>query len=99
MSRAPFYETVYHCNDWTLADAFRPQPGWGCRRFTVSTSGLEGVSESNLIAAAQEAAPEGYRLTSLSIYPAHGPERVIWSTPPSALFRKDQPNAALKEIS
>ena len=27
------------------------------------------------------------------------PESVIWSTPPCALFGKDQPNAALKEIS
>lgn len=86
MSR-PFYRTIYHRNDWTLADAFRPQPGWGSRTFTAPVAALEGMSEARLIGAAREAAPEGYRLTSLSVFPVDGDERVIWSTSPDPRFR------------
>ena len=87
MSR-PFYETVYHCNDWTLADAFRPQPGWGSRVFTVPASVLEGWDDARLIAGAKEAAPEGHRLTRLSLHPVEGAERVIWSTSPDPRFNR-----------
>ena len=90
MSARPFYKTVYHRNDWHLADAFRPKPGWGRRTFTVPAAALGGMSEPDLISGAKEAAPEGYRLTSLSLYPADGPERVIWSTPPDARFAKQK---------
>lgn len=88
MSR-PFYRTVYHRNDWTLADAFRPQPGWGSRAFTVPAHVLEGVSNDVLIRGAKEAAPEGHRLTSLSLFPVGEDERVIWSTAPDPRFRAD----------
>jgi len=87
MSR-PFYETVYHCNGWTLADAFRPQPGWGSRAFTVPASVLEGWDDAALIAGAKECAPEGYRLTKLSIHPVEGGERIIWSTAPDPRFNR-----------
>jgi hypothetical protein len=87
MSHRPFYRTVYHRDDWTLADAFRPQPGWGSRAFTASVADLGDMSEAALIAAAREAAPEGHRLTSVSLYPADGPERVIWSTAPDLRLR------------
>lgn len=86
MSARPFYRTVYHRNDWTLADAFRPQPGWGSRAFTAPVAALEGMSETALIGAAKETAPEGYRLTSLSLFPVDGDEHVIWSTAPDARF-------------
>jgi hypothetical protein len=86
MSARPFYETVYHRTDWRLADAFRPQPGWGSRVFTAPVSALEGVAEDALIGMAMEAAPEGHRLTKLSIYEDGLPERVIWSTSPDARF-------------
>lgn len=94
MSARPFYETIYHRNDWRLADAFRPQPGWGRRRFTVPAAALEGLTEADLIAGAQASAPEGYRLTSLSIHPEGGSDRVIWRTAPDTRFT---PPAAAKE--
>jgi len=84
----PFYETVYHCNDWTLADAFRPQPGWGSRTFTAPAAALGEMTEPALIGAAKEAAPEGYRLTKLSLHPVDGAERIIWSTAPDPRFKK-----------
>lgn len=86
MSR-PFYETIYHVEGWTLADAFRPQPGWGVRRFTVKVADLGEHTEQELIDAARAHAPQRHRLTSVTLYPADGPERVIWSTPPDQRFK------------
>ena len=81
MSREPFYETIYHRKDWVLADAFKPQPGWGRRKFTCPVASLGEHTEDQMLATAHESAPNGYRLTMLAIYPEEGPERVIWSTP------------------
>lgn len=86
MSARPFYETVYHCNDWQIADAFRPQPGWGSRRFTTPTAVFGDATHEQILEGAKEAAPEGYRLTKLSIYADGMPEHIIWSTPPDARF-------------
>lgn len=82
----PFYRTVYHRNDWTIADAFRPQPGWGQRRFTAPVAAMGDLTELQILAAALEAAPDGHRLTRLSVIPGDAPERVIWSTPPDRRF-------------
>lgn len=82
MSRTPFYEAVYHREDYTLADAFRPQPGCGRRRFRCDVATLGDHTESQLLAVAHETAPNGHRLTSLSLYPSDGDEKVIWSTSP-----------------
>lgn len=94
MSR-PFYETVYHRKDWTLADAFRPIPGWGMRRFTCPVGALpSSLTDDELVQLTKEAAPEGYRLTSLTICPEGGPDRVIWGTAPDPRFAASQPPAA-----
>lgn len=82
VSARPFYEMVYHVEGWTLADAFRPQPGWGTRRFTVKLSDLPAHTEQEFVNMARQAAPERYRLTSVTLYPERGEGRVIWSTPP-----------------
>jgi len=97
--RDPFYEMVYHRKDFTLADALRPQPGWGRRRFTVSASLLGDHTEQEALAAANEpdSVPPGYRLTRLALFPADGPERVIWSTAPVSGARQPVPAAATKE--
>lgn len=91
----PFYETVYHCKDWKLSDAFRPTPGWGMRRFTCPVSALpSSLTEDELVQLTKEAAPEGYRLTSLTICPEGGPDRVIWSTAPDPRFATQAAPAA-----
>lgn len=87
MSTRPFYEMIYHVDGWTLADAFRPQPGWGTRRFSVGADKLGDHTESDLVVAARHHAPPNHRLTSVTLYPAEGPERVIWSTPPCPLCK------------
>lgn len=83
MSARPFYEMIYHAEGWTLADAFRPQPGWGTRRFTVPLAKLGEHDEADIVEAAGDTkhAPPRYRLTSVTLYPAEGEPRVIWSTP------------------
>lgn len=86
MSRVAFYEIVYHRNDWQLADAFKPQPGWGRRRFTTAVAAMGDCSEQEVLDQAHKSAPVGHRLTSLSVYPTDGAERVIWSTPADKRF-------------
>ena len=89
MIARPFYETVYHRDDWTLADAFRPQPGWGSRVFATPGTAFGEHTQKELIEGAKASAPPQHRLTRLSIYPLEGPERIIWSTPPDARFAPD----------
>jgi hypothetical protein len=84
----PFYETIYHLEGWTLADAFRPQPGWGTRTFRVNAADLGEHTEQEVVDAAREHAPARYRLTSVKLYPADGADRVIFSKPPDARFAR-----------
>lgn len=84
----PFYETICHVEGWTLADAFRPQPGWGRRTFRVNVADLGEHTEQELVEAAREHAPERHRLTRVTLYAADGADRVIWSTPPDPRARK-----------
>jgi hypothetical protein len=88
MSARPFYETIYHREDWRLADAFKPQPGWGTRKFTVKAEDLGEHTEQELVDAARLHAPTGHRLTSVTLYPIEGEPRVIWSTPPDPRMKR-----------
>ena len=83
MSARPFYETIYHVEGYTLADAFRPQPGWGTRVFQVPKAALGEHTEQEVVDEARKHAPPHYNLTSVSIYEEGKDRRVIWSTPPS----------------
>jgi hypothetical protein len=55
------YRTHYYC----LADAFRPDPMWGKRRFSVPAEKVGAAPDHELIEAAEQTAPEGYRLARL----------------------------------
>jgi hypothetical protein len=79
---------IYHIEGWTLADAFRPQPGWGTRRFTVKLADLGEHTQAELLGAAHNGAPPRYRLTSVTLHPAHGEKRVLWSTPPDPRLKR-----------
>lgn len=56
------YSLRYLCNGYTLADAFRPQLGWGAKGYTVEASALDEHTDADVIQAAQETAPNGYWL-------------------------------------
>lgn len=89
MIRRPFYETTYHCDGWRLADAFRPQPGWGTRTFRVNVADCGEHTEQQLLEAARQGAPDRHHLTSVKLYAeAAGDDRVIWSTPPDPRWRR-----------
>lgn len=88
MSARPFYRTTYHREDWRLADAFRLQPGWGSRVFTVRLADLGQHTEDEIVDVARQHAPAGYRLTSVELFPSEGPTREIWSTPPDARLKR-----------
>lgn len=86
MSARPFYEMIYHVEGFTLADAFRPQPGWGTRRFTAKVANLGEHTLEGLVAAAQQQAPARYRLTGVMLY-EEGKDAVwLWSIPADPRF-------------
>lgn len=55
------YRVHYYC----LADAFRPDPKWGKRTFSVPAEKVGAAPDHELIEAAHQTAPEGYRLSRL----------------------------------
>jgi hypothetical protein len=57
------YILTYCCNSYTLADAFRPNPLWGKRLFTVDLD--FDISDEELIKGATDTAPEGHWLQHL----------------------------------
>lgn len=77
----PFYRMVYHREDYCMADAFRLQPGWGRRTFTVALAALGEHTQADMLATSQANPPAGHRLTKLSLFPAGGEEQVLWTRP------------------
>ena len=76
------YVTTYHVQGYALADAMRPQSSWGRRSFTVKAETLGQHTEPELIEAARQGAPEGYRLTRIVLREPGRCDRVLWSAPP-----------------
>lgn len=82
MGARPFYRMVYHREDYCMADAFRLQPGWGRRVFTVPLAALGEHTEADMLTESRANPPAGRRLTKLSLFPAGGEEQVLWTRPP-----------------
>lgn len=59
------YSVEYRCKGYTLADAFRPNPLWGKRFFTVDTEKLGTEVVSEIEDAARAHAPDGYEFHTL----------------------------------
>ena len=75
------YCMEYRVHDYTLADAFRPDPKWGKRSFTVDADKVGAhVNDAELIKAAHETAPERYVLARLWEV-GSGYEREIYVSP------------------
>ena len=72
------YYLRYLCDGYTLADAFRPQPNWGAKCYTVDGDQLGAHTDINLIEAAKRSAPAGYWLNRIETFggPDHG--RVVF---------------------
>ena len=60
------FEIEYRCHGYTLADAFRPNPRWGRRIFTVDGDKIGVTDIEQIKAIAVETAPEGYELHRVS---------------------------------
>lgn len=56
------YRLRYLCDGYTVADAFRPVPGWGTKGYTVQADALGEHTDADVIQAARETAPRGYWL-------------------------------------
>lgn len=84
--------------DYTLADAFRPHPGWGTQQFTCPDDKAVGVSDADLIAGARANKPNGYRLQSVIERKTGVQDRVLWCEPASRMFRPmPQPETELED--
>lgn len=59
------YRVEYRREGYCLADAFRPDPFWGKRMFTVDTEKLGTENVSAIAQAARETAPIGYQFHHL----------------------------------
>lgn len=89
------YIVRYLRDGYVLADAFRPQPNWGEKSFSVSANDLPPHTDGDLIAMAQDTAPDGYWLQRITAF--EGGERVVYSKQvpghPSAYARYHQSGA------
>ena len=56
------YYLRYLCDGYILADAFRPQPGWGSKGYFVEAAALGEHTDADIIRCAAETAPPGYWL-------------------------------------
>lgn len=56
----------YLVDGYILADAFRPQPNWGARTFSIEADKLPTLSDEEIIKGARESAPAGYWLHSIT---------------------------------
>lgn len=61
-AKPSMYRLRYLRNGYTIADALRPQPDWGAKRYTVEAEPLGDHTDQDLIKVAHETAPEGYWL-------------------------------------
>jgi hypothetical protein len=79
---------LYRVLNYTLADAFRLQPGWGTQRHTAEGEKIpDGTSDALLVQAARQNTPAGYRLGSVTER-VDGRERVLWSESMKSLIQK-----------
>lgn len=56
----------YRKKGFTVADAFRRDPEWGMRNFTVDPKDLSTTDKEEIERAARQTAPEGYELLRIT---------------------------------
>lgn len=72
------YTLRYLCDGYILADAFRPIPHYGEKRFSVEADALPAHSEEDIVKLARETAPDGYWLQRVTAIERDKPERTIF---------------------
>lgn len=76
--RSVQYRLRYLIDSYIVADAFRPQPGWGSKVYTADANRLGEHTDEDLIRVAQETAPPGYWLQSVEAIGGKPHIRVVW---------------------
>jgi hypothetical protein len=72
------YILRYLCDGYILADAFRPIPHYGEKRFSVEADAMPEHSEEDIVKLANESAPDGYWLQQVTAIEHGKPERAIF---------------------
>jgi hypothetical protein len=70
------YAITYLCGGYTLADAVRPDPLWGKRRFGADVT--EPHTDAEIIKAARDSAPAGFWLHRLEALGGEPHLRVVY---------------------
>lgn len=76
-----FYKVTYKKNGYQIADAFRPNPGWGERVFRVNESELPKHTDAEIVHAARLDAPVGYWLQRVIAIGGDPHERELFFKP------------------
>lgn len=74
-----FYDATYLADCYILADAFRPQPGWGKRVTRVQADALPPHTDADIVEAAELGASPGYWLQRLEACGGEPHHRVVMS--------------------
>ncbi len=84
---------TYLRDDYILADAFRPQPGWGSLVTRADASDWPAHTDAEVIAAAKRGTPPGYWLQRIDAYGGapHHREVLVRSVPLTRAPRKLTP--------
>lgn len=89
------YYLRYLCDSYILADAFRPSPHWGAKRYTVEAAALGEHTDEDVIRAAQESAPSGYWLQHVEAIGGEPPVRDVFKRA-VPLSRSETPNVEVR---
>ena len=79
------YIATYVVENYTLADAFRPNPAWGKQRHRCPRESLPAHVDGDILKEAWRATPKGYRLATL-LELSGGVERFIFREPAKRLL-------------
>ena len=89
MGEAMFYDARYLIDRYTLADALRPQPGWGSKTRRVCADGWPVHNDAEVIEAARAATPRGYWLQRVEAIGGEPHIRVVMALPVPVRSKQD----------
>lgn len=92
------YYVTYLADCYILADAFRPEPGWGSRVMRVDAATLPPHTEEEIIQAAQVGTPDGYWLQKVEAV-GPGTRRGMLSVPVPVNHQQAAERKALRQCS
>ena len=73
------YTLRYLRDGYILADAFRPTPNWGEKKFSVEADSLPSHTDEDIVKLANETAPEGHWLQRVCAIKSGKADRTLFA--------------------